>query len=183
MHKAAAVVFSLMIASSAFGQQKNEFQVFVSNLAVSWTSNDGTHGSAGFGLAYRREFTPRFSTQLAVTTEHHETYDYVVEPNGSFRDVPAQSFHTYPIDLTGRYDFVNDTRWKPYLGGGLRYVAAPNVDTAFGYSNHVGAEIIGGTAFRITPKFGLVLDGKVNFGDHESYDVPFKTSFGLLWRF
>ena len=183
MHKAAAVVFSLMIASAAFAQQKNEFQFFVSNLAGGWTSNDGTTVSAGIGVAYKRVFTPRFSAQLAVTGEHHDTNPYVVNPDGSFRNVNSVGFHTYPIDLTARYDFVNDTRWKPYLGGGVRYVAAPNVDPAFGYQNKLGFEAIGGTEFQITHKFGLLIDGKFNFSDHEHYDEPFKTSFGVLWKF
>lgn len=183
MHKAAAVLFSLMIASAAIGQQKNEFQVFVSNLAVSWTSNDGTHGSAGFGVAYNRVITPNFSAQIAVATQHNDTYPYVVNPDGSFRNVNSVGFNTYPIDLTARYDFVNDTRWKPYLGGGLRYVAAPNVDSSFGYQNHLGIEAVGGTEFRITRTFGLFLDGKINSGKHEFYDEPFKSSFGVLWKF
>ena len=183
MHKAAAVVLSLMIASVAFGQQKNEFQVFVSNLAVSWTSNDGTHGSAGFGLAYNRVITPKFSAQIALTTQHNQTYPYLVNPDGSFRSVNQVGFKTYPIDLTARYTFRNETRWLPYLGAGVRYVAAPNVDQAFGYQNHLGAELAGGTEFRFSHAFGLVLDGKLNFGDHEFYDEPFKASVGLLWKF
>ena len=179
----AAVVFSLMIASAAFGQQKNEFQVFASNPFVGYSSSTGTETSAGLGLAYKRVITPKFSAQIGVTTEHHNTYPYVVNPDGSFRDVNSVGFHTYPIDLTARYDFVNETRWLPYLGAGVRYVGAPNVDQAFGYKNHLGMELTGGTEFRITHSFGLVLDGKVYFGSHEAYDENWKPSLGVLWRF
>jgi hypothetical protein len=183
MHKGAAVVLTLMIASAAFGQQKNEFQVFISNLAASWTSNNGANVSAGFGVAYNRVITPRLTAQIAVTTQHSDTYSYVVNPDGSFRDVPPVGFNFYPIDLSARYNFLNDTRWLPYLGGGVRYVPAPNVDKAFGYQNHAGVELVGGTEYRISHGFGLLLDGRVNFGDHEFYDQSFKASVGLLWKF
>ena len=164
----ATVMLSLLIACAAFGQQKNEFSIFASNPGTSLS--DSVDTSTGFGLAYTRQLTPRFSTQIALTSEHHES---LFEPF---------SFNTEPIDLTARYDFVNDTRWKPYLGAGLRYVAAPDADPAFGYSNHLGAELAGGTTFRITPSFGFMLDGKFNLGSHDEYDAPFKASFGLLWR-
>jgi len=183
MHKAAAVVFSLMIASAAFGQQKNEFQVFVSNPGGGWSETNGSTVSAGFGVAYNRVITPKLTAQIAVTSQNSHTYSYVVNPDGSFRDVPSVGFHFYPIDLSARYDFHNETRWLPYLGGGVRYVAAPNVDQAFGYQNHLGVELVGGTEFRISHGFGLLIDGKVNFGEHEFYDQPFKGSFGLLWKF
>jgi len=60
----------------------------------------------------------------------------------------------------------------------MRYVAAPNVDPRFRYQVHFGIDVVGGTA-----SFGLVLDGKLYFGDYEAYDQPFKASIGLLWKF
>jgi hypothetical protein len=77
--------------------------------------------------------------------------------------VPPVSFRTYPIDLTARYRWVNETRWKSYLGVGARYVAAPHVDSMWGYTNRVTPEIVGGVLFTFR-HFGIVADGKVLWG-------------------
>jgi hypothetical protein len=53
----------------------------------------------------------------------------------------------------------------------------------FRYRSHFGPEIDGGTVFQLNRSFGLVLDGRIYFGDHEHYDHQFKPSFGLSWRF
>ncbi len=183
MRRVATALIVLLFALPAFAQQKNEFQIFLTNGVISHSSASGTEASASGGMAFDRMVTSRMSAQFAVGFERHRTYSYVVEPGGTFRQVTPLRFRTYPIDLAVRYHFLNDTRWKPYLGLGARYVAAPNVGSEFRYKNHIGPEIVGGTVFQIGRSFGLVLDGKVLVGDHEPYDDPFKTSFGLNWRF
>ena len=123
-----------------------------------------------------------FSRSHRRRSERHQSYPYVVSPTGAFVPIDAVRFHTYPIDFSVRYHWVNDTRWKPFVGVGVRYVAAPDVK-AFGYQNHFGPEIVGGTAFQITKSLGVVADGKAYVGDHEPYDQPWKVGFGLAWRF
>jgi outer membrane protein W len=183
MRTLTAVVFSLLVATSAFAQKKNEFSIFVSDANVSYSRDQGTRGSGSPGLAFDRMVTPRISAQIAVAYERHHTYSYIVNPNGTFTQVPPLPFTTYPIDLSARYHFLNDTRWKPYLGLGLRYVRQPHISYQFRYRDHVGPEIVGGTAFQLTKSFGLVLDGKAYLGDREQYDSQLKSSFGLFWRF
>ncbi len=183
MRRLATALIVLLFALPDFAQQKNEFQIFLTNGVISHSSASGTEASASGGMAFDRMVTPRMSAQFAVGFERHRTYSYVVEPGGTFRQVTPLRFRTYPFDVAVRYHFLNDTRWKPYLGFGARYIAAPNVGTEFQYKNHIGPEIVGGTVFQIGRSFGLVLDGKVLVGDHEPYDAPFKTSFGLNWRF
>ena len=92
------------------------------------------------------------------------------------------ALRTYPIDLTARFRWVNDTRFKPYIGLGARYVAAPHVDSMFGYTNRTTPELVGGVVYQLR-HLGIVADGKVLLGDHEYYDSMFKTSIGLSWRF
>ena len=183
MRTMAAVGISLLVASTAFAQKKNELSVFVTDAAFGYSRDQGTEGSASFGLAFDRMWTPQVSTQLSVGYERHHTYPYIVNPTGTFTAVPPVRFTTLPIDLSARYHFLNETRWKPYLGLGLRYVRQPNISSQFNYRDHIGPEIVGGTAVQFTRSFGLVLDGKAYLGDREQYDSQFKTSFGLLWRF
>lgn len=184
MRKAAVILFSMLIASAAIAQQKkNDFSVFVTDAGFGWSSGRGTTASASYGIAFDRMLTQQFSAQLAIGSEGHRTYSYIVNPTGTFQAVDPVHFRTYPIDLAVRYQFLDESRWKPYVGLGARYVAAPNVSSDFRYKNHIGPEIVGGTSFQIRRSFGLVLDGKLYLGDHEQYDSNFKPSFGLLWRF
>ncbi|MDQ6800614.1 MAG: hypothetical protein M3041_07225 [Acidobacteriota bacterium] len=65
--------------------------------------------------------------------------------------------------MTGRFRFVNESRWKPYIGAGARHVAAPNVDSMFGYTNRWTPELVGGVVFQLR-HFGFVADAKVLLG-------------------
>lgn len=179
MRNVAAAIFTFFVAAALFAQPKDELSVFASR----YTEGIRNSNSVSLGVAFDRMLTPRISAQLWIASEHHYTYPYVVEPNGSFRQVARVRFHTIPIDLTVQYHFLNDTAWKPFVGVGARYVGAPKVSSAFRYQNHLGPEIVGGTAFQITRRFGLRADGKIYFGDREHYDDQLKTSLGLFWRF
>src|SRR5712692_2250529 len=162
-----ALLTVLLIAfvPAAFAQQRNNFTVFISNLGV-YSASQHTHWYSDYGAALDTAFTPRLSAQLSVTSEHHRTYPYVVDSSGYINQVDPVGFHTYPIDLTGRYHFITDSRWKPFLGAGLRYVAAPHVDSQFGYQNHLTPEAVGGVIFQMQ-RIGIVSEGKQLLGDRE----------------
>lgn len=167
-----AVVVLLCGAASAQQTQTQTLSIFASDTA-----------EPSYGLSYERMFAPRWSVQAAVSVEHPHSYNYVVEDNGAITLVNRERLQTLPIDLTARYHWPNDTRWKPFLGAGAHYVAAPDADPRFHYRNHLQAAITGGTLFMLTHNLGLMLDGRVYLGDHEPYDESLKTSFGLSWRF
>ena len=169
-------------SSSAFAQQKNAFSIFVTDWQFSRDTR-GSHANAGAGIAFDRMLTPRFSAELAIASERHHTYPYIVNTNGLFQEVTPRAFRIYPVDLAVRYHFLNETRWKPFIGVAAHYVGAPHVGSEFRYQNHFGPEIVGGTVVQLGRSFGLVLDGKIYIGDREHYVYPFKPSFGLLWRF
>ena len=170
----------LLIAPAAFAQQRNDFSVFVSNFGVSTSQNTRWH--VDYGAAVNTSFTPRFSAQLSVTSERHHTYPYVVDSSGYINQVDPVGFRTYPIDLTGRFHFFTESRWKPFLGAGLRYVAAPHVDSQFGLRSHLTPEAVGGVVFQMR-RIGIVFEGKQLLGDREYYDSMFKASVGVNWRF
>jgi outer membrane protein W len=178
-----SIVLVVAFTSSAFAQQKNTVAVFVTNPGINIRSTSGTNVSSGIGLAFSRTFTPRISGELAIASESHRTYPYIVGPNGSIVPVAPRGFRSYPIDATVRYHFANETRWKPFVGIGAHYIGAPRVGSEFRYQNHFGPEIVGGTVFQIGRSIGIVLDAKVYVGDREQYDTPFRPSIGLNWRF
>jgi len=172
----------LLIAPAAYAQPKTSFSVFLSQVNIAYSPTTGHHWYSDYGAGVETVFTPRFSLQASVTSERRSSRPYVVDETGYINQVPPVSFRTYPIDLTARYRFVNESRWKPFLGLGVRYVAAPHVDSMFGYSNRWTPEATGGVIFQMR-HLGIVLEGKALLGDHEYYDSVLKSSIGLNWRF
>lgn len=177
-----AAVCSLL-STVALAQQKQSLSIFVSDLSYTKRSTDNGQWGGGVGVAFERMFSERLALQGAIAYERHRTYPYLVEDDGSITQVEARRLNIVPIDLTARYHFVNDTRWKPYIGLGAHYVAAPNVDRRFRYQNHLDGAVDGGTTFLLTPSFGLLLNARMLVGDREPYDEQFKISAGLSWRF
>lgn len=182
-HGLGSLLVFLVAIPAAFAQQPNQLSVFLSNPWIGYGSPSGVKASSGIGLSFARMFTPRVSAQLAVASEAARTYPYIVTTQGDIASVTSRSFHVYPVDLTVRYHFLNDTRWKPFLGLGDHYVGAPNVGSEFGYRNHLGGLLIGGSEFQIGRSFGLLLDGRAVFGKHEPYDVSSRVNVGFNWRF
>src|SRR5688572_26162685 len=109
---ALVAVLANLLATVALAQQ-NELAVFVSQFQTS------DRGKVGYGVSFSRNWTRRFSTAIAVAVE-----DPVVAFCTGGILTPQRcseiTLRTHPVDLTGRFHFVNDTRWKLYIGLGLR---------------------------------------------------------------
>jgi hypothetical protein len=182
MRKVLLLIALVLFPTVVFAQPKQTVSVFLSG--VNRYSQDA-QWPAGFGIAYERMVAQRVSLDAAVAYERHWSYPYVVDEGGFINIVPRVHLQTMPIDLTVNYHWLNDTRWKPYLGGGAHYVAAPHVhlDPGFRYQDHVNSEVDGGVVFMLTRSAGVMLDGRVIGGDRETYDPVFKISAGLSWRF
>jgi len=178
-----AALISLVCVVGNAQQQQQTFSLFLSDVMQSQTDRVTESWPSGFGASYERMLATRWSVRGAVAVERHSSYPYVVEDNGSITLVDSSHLRTVPIDVTARYHWPTDTRWKPFLGVGAHYVAAPNADARFRYRNHFDAEIEGGTQFMLNRSLGLMIDGRVLGGDREPYDQPVKVSFGLSWRF
>ena len=171
-----------LIPAALLAQPKQAFSLFA--VGVNSGSQDEQR-PVGFGIAYDRMLTQRFSLGAAIAYERHFSYPYVVDVSGFINVVPKSHLRTVPVDVTARYHWLNGTRWKPYIGAGAHYVAAPKVhlDPGFGYQNHIDGEVDGGVAFMFTPALGVMLDGRVIGGERETYDPIFRISAGLSWRF
>jgi hypothetical protein len=174
------VILVNSFATVAFAQQ-NQLWVFYSR------SENSVHRDRGYGAAFSHAWTPRFSTAIAVAVEDPVVVHCV---GGIFTPQKCSevSLRTYPVDLTGRLHFPNDTRWQPYVGVGLRYVRAPRLTPEeallIGHpSDLVDAEVIGGLEFLIKPSFGITAEVKGLIGTNEDYDPLLKVSGGLSWRF
>lgn len=176
----AVIILILCSGRAAFAQQRHELALFVSD------SNDSNR-VRGYGAAFNEAWTPHFSTQIAAGVEDPETCI-----GGSFLVAPCTTFkvRTYPIDFSGRYHFLNETRWKPYIGAGLRYVRAPKLtpeaiaaNRGRGYPDRFDPQFVGGVEFLVKPSFGIAVDGKVLGATSAQYDPILKISASLNWRF
>lgn len=176
------VFASLLFTSAALAQEKSEFSVFLSDIAG--TGIGRVHRYGGLGASFSRMLTPHVSAQVSVASEVHRSYPYFVGFDGTILPATQQDIRTWPVDFVARYHWLNDTRWKPYLGAGLRYVAAPHgVDPGFRYQDHLNAQVVGGLEFLVRPNFGITLDAKQIVGSRETYDPELKFSAGVNWRF
>jgi outer membrane protein W len=192
MRKSIIVAVSLLfVVGSAFAQQSapaNTVSVFVSDLAVSRTSS-GTDLDVAYGVAFDHMFSKRVSAELSVTRQRTRESFTIFNPGG--QAVFASYTNTlYPVDATVSYHFFTDGRWKPYIGGGARYVSGTSRSDSLFNSYRIttyslNPEISGGVTFQVRPTFGLRFDAKQTLGNGNSVvgDSSLNVSVGLSFRF
>src|SRR5712664_140866 len=152
MQKAIVVAVSLLfVGLASFAQQPNRsnaVSVFVSDLSLSDSSSRGFRSDAGYGVAFDHMFNDRISVELSVSRQTIQRHVVAFSTTG----LPVSSFPSvalYPIDASVSYHFVTGSRWKPYIGAGLRYVSDSEHIAGFmgGYdltSRAVSPEVSGG---------------------------------------
>ncbi len=210
MRRFVLMVSILLVATAAIAADadspKMQLSVFTSDLSGGH-SNGETTWAGGVGMALAYSFTPRWSAELKAAREQHWNEFTATPPPGSpYVPVPERvKVYSYPIDLLGEYRFPNRSRWTPYVNGGLHYVSSPKIDqvelcaaappcTAWislydpavtnRYGMRLDAQVGAGTAFRITPHFGMRFDVNVLlFTGSEFYDRAVRPSFGVNWKF
>jgi outer membrane protein W len=189
MRKSIVVAVSLLfVVASAFAQQPdhpNSVSVFVSELSVSHTSS-GTNTDAAFGAAFAHMFNRHLAGELSVTNQPTQRYaaNFVGgQPVSEF----SYTVRLLPIDAIVSYHFLTDSRWKPYLGAGARYLSS-STTSLDGYrftTRSLDPEISGGVTFQFRPTLGLRFDAKQVLGsrDYVRGDSAFSGSIGLSFRF
>lgn len=199
MHKpivvGALLFVVVVVAASAFAQQSNRsnsISVFVTDLALSNSNIGGAKIDSAYGASFDHMFTERFSGELSVSSQRFRRYLRTFTGSSE----PTSELFTdrlYPIDVNISYHLLNGSRWKPYLGAGLRYVN----DTFQGYEGTrrtafyrnavrtIDPEISGGITLQFNRTLGLRFDAKQVFGSNRSdvADPEFKASAGLSFRF
>ena len=153
------IALSLLVAVSAFGQVR--------------VSAFTTGPNNGLGGAVELRATPHWAVELGASSEKHK-----VTIGGIFTGHVVE-FRARNIDLTAHYYFVNQSRWQPFIGAGVRRATTSSDEL----EDRTSAEVAGGLHFMITPKFSLRISGKGLLNSGVSYDPDFKTEVGLAWRF
>jgi hypothetical protein len=132
---------------------------------------------SGYGAAFRHLWSPHLATQISVGSERHDlrATSFFIFPNPG----PPDFVRVTSIDLEAQYQYLNATRFKPYLGAGVRHVNGPR-----DRSDRMSAEITGGLIFVVSPHFGIWVDSKALLRDRSvNWDPAFKTNAGLALRF
>jgi outer membrane protein W len=193
MRKSIIVAVSLLfVVAPAFAQQPNRsntVSVFMSDLSITSTSATGTNLETSYGAAFGHMFNRNWSAELSVTSQPIQRTTIIFFGNqppaySTFRD------RLYPIDTNVSYHFLTGSRWKPYVGVGLRYLDyKTRLDLPTGVSRYsqrfVDPEITGGVTFQIRPNLGLRFDAKRIVGTSNSVlgDSALSGSIGLAFRF
>jgi len=183
-----AAVLMLFGVTSVFAQQprSNTISVFVSDLSITSDSR-GTSVDTAFGAGFGHMFTDRVSAELSISSQN-------VRRNVAFiNGVPTtgiRSDRLLPIDAIASYHFFTNSRWKPYLGAGARYVSDTFREAdSFGltrFTTHsVDPELAAGVTYQFNPVWGIRFDVKqIITGRVRTIPDPrFKASVGLGFHF
>jgi hypothetical protein len=169
----------------AIAQQKRSMSIFVSNPSVTAGSSSGTQWEGGVGAAAEFPIASRVAAFVSVADERYFTMRSVDTPTVR---LVRYNYRVRPIDVIARYTFViQQSRWKPYLGTGLRYVHGPSFSSApngsttpIGDLYRVTPELNGGVVYEVNQSFGFFADMKQGLGSSSPHFDPLaKASFGV----
>lgn len=186
------IAIALLFVTLPLAAQKrgtSEVSVMATNITVTSSSNTGTDLDGDFGLGFNYWLNRHWSTELQVSYQQHSVAVSSFErrnPDGTiFLGVIRRTATAYPVDLRAQYHFLNDTRWKPFVGAGVHYVQRPDgVESREFHASDFSPEITGGTLFMFTPRLGLRLDSTLLLReDSADWDNNFKVGVGVSWRF
>jgi outer membrane protein W len=194
-------IFAAVMLLGAVSASAGDIRLSVLTNNLSYTNSKGNVSvDGGGGLAISKEWSPNLVTELSVSMEKYRTtfavFDEVLADGQLHTLAVNRSFRTIPIDFTTQYQFNNDSRWTPYIVGGLRYVslqgtgpmAVPPGATPFPSStpleSRTSAEVGLGTRFRFTDHAGARVDVmRLLRTDGVYYDHLTRVSLGLTWKF
>ena len=176
-----AVVLALPLAAQQYTDGQFRLSLLATDLSYTESDATGSNVDAGFAVGLAYQFSPRWAAEASYGREEHST-GYAVYNGPTFVTVGRRTVTAEPFEVSGLFNFTNDTRWKPYVGFGARYIAKPDDDS--GRSETTVAPIVsGGVHFQITPTFSLRAEGKAKIGNDRYYDPTFKSAIGVGWRF
>jgi len=161
------------------------------------TTRTVSEWTGGFGVAFSHSWSAQWSAEGSLGFEQH--YMNGLRFDASIPVTTHERVRTIPAGLMMRLHFPNDSRWKPYIGGGAHYVGAPDITvadisatpnsaglfpvTTRRLDSRLSAEVGVGTTFMITPRVGLQFDVKrLLRNDSIAFDPLTRGSFGVHWK-
>jgi outer membrane protein W len=171
----AVMLFIVPSVLAADPVAKHQLSVFVTPHEVTHSDMTGTDFSGGVGLSWTAFWTKRVSTELSVASER--SYE-----SSSGPVFVENRVKTYPIDALAQYHFLNESKWQPYVGGGIRYVEL-STSVFAPTDSRTSFEINGGVIWQFVPHWGLKFDFRQLLREDSFYDHASKGSIGFSWSF
>jgi outer membrane protein W len=204
---AAAVLCTLTAAAEPLERFRGG--VFGSDIGSIKIDNNVSGSAGGVGAELSYKLSRQVSVELAVAAEEHQitTTRFVPVGSNSATFAPVtfyESDRTYPVDVTAKYSFATESRWRPFAGFGFHHVSAPNThpsgrqfemptqptpfspvrETVFADVN--AAEVTAGVAFRLTSRVGLeggLRQLLANPRAQDAFDPRTRVNLGLSFSF
>lgn len=202
---AAAFALVLLLAATPVVAQDRpvEWTVWGSMVSPQGSNDLGdfsieTDSGVGVGLSANFFITDRLSTEIGVSW-------LSADAEMSFQDIEFEmdSVEMIPVTLGLQYHFVPESRWDPYLGAGVAWVSAADIQSSDLDNLGVGAIELddevswfanGGVGYRFGDHFGLAFDARyIDYGPTSTSKAtgateelefsPLVTSLGLRVRF
>ncbi len=162
-----ALVIALVALPTA--AQSNDFGVWVATSQIGDTTVEDSEvafdNGDGFGVSYNHFWTRNVSTELSAIALSHDG-EITVTGTSAF---DIGSLDLLPITATAQWHFARGARVSPYLGAGVSYVMADDlesddlrligidkveVDSDVGWVGQAGVNIA------LTPRFAFGVDAK-----------------------
>lgn len=180
MQRLVLLAFALVAGVSASAQSLDKptrLSVFISP-GAGWNRGSGIVADGGYGVSLERRFSRVWSAEISVAAEQHETRPYLFDPT-------VFKLDTHPVDLIVRYSFKDlHTTWRPFVGAGVRYVAAPDAPPGREYDDELSPEVAGGAEFNFGEAWSAQFELKLLARNETSvFDEPVKASVAIGWRF
>jgi len=192
-------VATLFLATAALADDR--FHIFLTDVGyVSGGETSRSQWSGGAGLGYSHSFNDRWSASASIALERRERVITRFVAGDSIPTTHRENIDAYPVDVLAHFRFPNDSRWTPYLSGGVHYVSAPSNAFRTVYlqslqplpvtefeqrqANRMSAELGAGVSLRITPRMGLQFDLKrLLHSESVQFDPLTRGSVGLSFKF
>jgi outer membrane protein len=170
MKRSFGLVIILALVALPAAAQSSELGLWIAQSRVGETDEDEAvlefDTGDGFGVSYNKFFGNALSLELSATTLEH---DGELSAEGIEEAFDAGSLDIIPIVATIQFHFARNSVVSPYVGGGLAYIMADNlesedldrveigpveVDDALTWAVQAGLDI------NISPRFGIGVDAK-----------------------
>jgi outer membrane protein W len=173
--------FTLPLAAQS-ADRSTRVSVFLSDFGWTYSEGAGTDMSGGFGVALEYRLRRAWSAEIAIAAEEHSETVTSIGPAGV--TLSRIDVRSWPVDATVRHHFQGvRTRWRPYVGAGVRFVPEPEV-TGLQYDSRLSAQGVVGVDYAATEALSLRFDfRRLLRTDSAIYDNVNKISLGVGWRF
>ena len=154
----------MLLFAFSMNAQAGEIGLWIATSQVGETLVDESEISfdngEGFGISFNHFWTPNLSTEFAATPLKH---DGTIEV-GEFPTFDLGSLDIIPVTATAQWHFARGGRFSPYVGAGISYVMADDIESD-------DLRSIGVDKVEVDSKVGWLAQAGIDIGLSERFAV------------